>query len=46
MVIAYVSVCIDVGVGGYLLLGGVVDVYFLGWEQMCLLCVGIQVVVL
>ena len=38
--------CIDVDVGGYLLLDGVVGVYFLGWEQMCLLCVGIQVVVL
>ncbi len=34
-------VCIDIGLGGYLLLEGVVGVYFLLWEQMFLLCVGI-----
>ena len=45
MVIAFVFGCIDVDVGGYLLLDGVVGVYFLVWEQMYLLCVGIQVVV-
>ena len=43
--IAFVFGCIGVDVGGYLLFDGVEGVYFLVWEQMYLLCVGIQVVV-
>ena len=37
--------CIGVDVGGLLLFDGVEGVYFLVWEQMYLLCVGIPVVV-
>ena len=44
--IAFVFGYIDVGTSRYLLLEGIVGVCFLIWEQMYLLCVGIQVVVL
>jgi hypothetical protein len=45
VVIFFVFGCIGVDLGGYLLLDGVEGVYLLVWEQMYLLCVGIQVVV-
>ena len=46
MVIGSVFGCIDVGVSMKWLLEGVMGVCFLVWEQMFLLCTGIQVVVL
>ena len=46
MVIAHKFGYIDIDAGKLLLLEGVVDVCFLGWGQMILLCVGILVVVL
>jgi hypothetical protein len=46
VVIAFVFGYIDVDAGRWLLLEGKVDVCFLVWGQMCLLCIGIEVVVL
>ena len=46
MVIGFVFGCIDVSVCMMWLLEDVVDVRFLVWGRMFLLCVGIQVVVL
>ena len=46
MVLVFVFGYIGVDMGRKLLLDGVVGVCFLVWGQMCLLCVGIQVVIL